>query len=285
VISLTLSVALVLLLLVDAAVGTVRARRALATFEAVPANRIRYYRRFIAMGWFRAAVATLVAFTAGLSLTEIGVSGPGGGPIGGAPDGGMLAWLAALVMSVSMGIGAVRARNRMRAGHLYPQRARIAALIPRTAGERWYAVAFSVTAGITEEIVFRGVLIALGIEVFHLSVPAAAGLSLVFFAACHAYQGRLGVLSSGFLGLWFTGLTLLGGSILPAIVMHIAADLWALLVVPAEPTPRPAAAEQLAENAEGVPADAAGRAAPPSEERHENAPLAVPAIRPPTPAG
>ena len=290
-ISLILSAALVLMLLVDATVGTVRTRRALATFEAVPDNRVRYYRRFIASGWVRAATATLVTFTAGLSLTEIGVSGPGGGPVGGAPDGGILAWLVAVVMSVSVGVGAVRIRSRMRAGQVHPQRARIAALMPRTASERRYAVALAVTAGITEEIVFRGALIALGIEVFHLPVPASAALNLILFAALHAYQGRVGLLNSAFLGLLFTGLTLLAGSLLPAIVMHIAVDLWALLVVPAEPTPRATEADRPGENTEVVPAGTTGRAVPlvdtprPSDAGRTNAPSTVPAIRSPTPAG
>jgi membrane protease YdiL (CAAX protease family) len=304
VLTLILSVALVLMLLVDATVGTARTRRALATFEAVPANRVRCYRRFIAIGWIRAAAATLVTFTAGFSLTEIGVSGTGGGPTAGAPDGAGLAWLVAIVMSLSTGVGAVRLRRSMRAGQVHAQRAKIAALIPRTATERRYAVALAVTAGVTEEIFFRGALIALGIEVFHLPVPAAAALSLVLFAALHAYQGRVGLLNAGFLGLWFTGLTLLAGSLLPAIVMHIAVDLWALLVVPAEPTPRPTEADQPAEptprpteadqpaeNAAAVLAGETERAAPfvvippPSEQGRKNAPPAVPAIRSPTPAG
>lgn len=271
-IPLILSVALVLMLLADVIVGTRRTRRAMAAVEAVPAFRVRLYRILIAAGWIRAAAAVVVMVSAGLSLTEIGVSGPGGGPVGGLPDGGTLAWPAAVALTLSVGIGGVRARRRMRAGHIHPQRAKIATLIPRTATERRYAGALSVTAGITEEIVFRGALIALGIEVFHLPVLASAALSLVLFAALHAYQGRVGLLSSGFLGLVFTGLTLAGGSVLPAMVMHIAVDLVALLVVPAEATARPAEPAEPAEKPEPTPVDT-----PP--------PPAVPTIRSPTPAG
>ncbi|GIE86180.1 CPBP family intramembrane glutamic endopeptidase [Actinoplanes regularis] len=279
---LILSVVLILMLLADAILGAVRARSVLAALAAAPANRVRFYRRALAVGWVRAAMATLVALIAGLSLTEIGMSGPGGGPTGGAPNGWLLAWSAAILIGVSTGVGAVRIRRAMRAGRVFPKRARIAPLIPRTTGERRYAAALSVTAGITEEIVFRGALIALGIEVFHLPVPVIAALSLVLFAAFHAYQGRAGVLNAGVLGLWFTGLTLLAGSILPAIVLHIVFDLWAFLVVPAEPTPRPA---------EVVPADTGERVAPlvdtppPSEEGRTDAPSTIPAIRSPIPAG
>ncbi|GAA2711847.1 CPBP family intramembrane glutamic endopeptidase [Actinoplanes palleronii] len=272
--SLILSVALVLAVLVDATVGTVRTRRALAAVDAVPANRSRFYRRFIVIGWVRAVLATLVVFSAGLSLTDIGLAGPGSGPTAGVPDGGTLGWLAAATLILSTGIGAVRARRSMRAGQIHPQRVKIAALVPRTTGERWHAAALSITAGVTEEILFRGALIALGITVFHLPMPVAAALSLVLFAAMHAYQGRLGVLNSGFVGLLFTILTLLSGSLVPAIAMHIAVDLFALLVVPAEATPRP---PDIPEQPAVVPADVP----PPTEKDQQTAPT----LRPPAPAG
>lgn len=292
-IQLILSVALVLVVVLDATLGTVRTRRALATFEATPANRVRYYQRLIAYSWVRAATATLVTFTAGLSLADIGVSAQGGGPTSGIPDGASLAWPFTIVLSLSMGIGAVRLRHRMRAGYVHPQRARIAAIVPRTTRERRYAAALAVTAGITEEVFFRGALIALGIEVFHLPALAAAALSLILFVSVHAYQGRLGMLGVGFLGLWLTALTLLTGSLLPAMVLHIASDLWALLVVPANPTPQPTEAARSGQNPEAVRASILKGAAPstgtaptptPREEHLDSAPLAVPTIRSPAPA-
>ena len=281
-ITLILSVALVLALLLTATVGTGRTRRVLATFAAVPANRIRFYRRLIATGWIRAALAMLVTSTAGLSLTDIGVSGPGGGPIGGAPDGWGLTWVLAVVMSLSAGVGSLRVRRRMRAGQLHRQRAKIAALIPRTARERRYAAGLALTAGITEEVLFRGALIVLGIEVFHLPLAASAALSLILFAILHAYQGLAGSLGAGLLGLWFTGMTLLAGSVLPAMVLHVAIDLWALLVVPAEPTPRVIEADRPAEPAPHV--TEVDRPAEPTTRIIEADRPTVPAIRPPAPA-
>jgi hypothetical protein len=102
----------------------------------------------------------------------------------------------------------------------------------------------AVTAGVTEEVVYRGVLIALGVEVFDLPALVAALLFLALFVGSHTYQGPAGMVRAGFLGLWFTGLTLLSGSILPAIVLHVVIDLIAFLVVPATLTARPAEAPE-----------------------------------------
>ncbi|MFI1992893.1 CPBP family intramembrane glutamic endopeptidase [Actinoplanes sp. NPDC020271] len=234
-ISESLSVALIVALAVDAGVGTARTKRALAAADRAPARRVSLYRRFIAIGWGRAAVATLVAIGTGLSPTGLGLSPAGGGPATDLPGGALLAWVAAAGLSIASGIGAVRVRRKMRAGKAYPQRAKVAALVPRTGPERWYAAGVAVTAGVTEEIAYRGALIGLGVHVFGLPAPAAAGLSLVLFAAAHAYQGRMGVMQSAFLGFYLSGMTLLAGNIFPAMLLHVAVDLCSLLVVPAPP--------------------------------------------------
>jgi hypothetical protein len=304
-----LSLLLVAMIIVDASLGATRTKRALAALGAASANRIRFYRRLIAVGWIRAAAAILVALAAGLSPAEIGLSGPGSGPIEGIPDGEFLAWPLAVFYGVCAAIGSVRLRRHMRAGKPVPYRAKISNLIPRTADERRYATGVAFTAGITEEILFRGALIALGLHVFDLPLTAVAALSLLLFAACHLYQGRQGTVGSAFLGLVFTILTLMTGSLLPAIAVHIAIDLLALLVVPAEPTPRPVIPPDSAPHSvippESVarpvvpadsasllvspvePADDVAVADPPlsADEQREEARAAAPTVRPAAPTG
>ncbi|MCO8276338.1 CPBP family glutamic-type intramembrane protease [Actinoplanes sp. TRM 88003] len=304
---LILSVLLVLMLLTDVFVGTTRTRRLLAQVQADPSRRVRFYRTAILSGWARAAVAMLVVLTA--SFTEPpaapGVDWPDlpiTGMLGGAP----LAWGLTGWVTLAMLIGGYRLRKRMRAGYQPPGRAQIAVLIPRTVRERRFAAALSVTAGITEEIVFRYALVVLGIEVFHLPTLAAVVLSLLLFVGIHAYQGRLGMVNSGFLGFVFAFLTLLSGSLLPAILLHIVIDLNALLLVPAEPTPRPAEpashpAEPASRPAGPTPhpgdlepsTTSPADPAPPGEPavtdatpaQTEAPAQAAPTIRPPIPAG
>jgi hypothetical protein len=269
VVPLILSALLVLMLLTDVFVGTTRTKRILARVRADPASRVRFYRAAILSGWARAAVAMLVVVAAsftgpetpGWDLPEI--------PTLGMPDGALIAWLLAAWVTLTMVIGGFRLRKRMRAGHQPPGRAQIAVLVPRTDRERRFAAALSVTAGVTEEVVFRYALIALGIEVFHLPALAAVVLSLLLFVGIHAYQGRLGMVNSAVLGAVFTFLTLLSGSLLPAILLHIAIDLNALLLVPAEPTPQAPEAKPTPQETDaqpvtaGLPAQAAPRIRPP----------------------
>ena len=95
-------------------------------------------------------------------------------------------------------------------------------LLPHNLQELDSFMRVSVTAGICEEVLYRGFLAWF----FAQWMPfwLAMMLSGVVFGLAHAYQGRVGVLKTGLIGIAFGGLTLLSQSIVPAILLHIAVD-------------------------------------------------------------
>ena len=150
----------------------------------------------------------------------------------------------AVAVTVRLRVDRRRARRgaRVRGERL---RRRLAALHPATARERWYAAGLAVTAGVAEEVAFRGLLIAVAVGLFHLSVVWAATTALVVFAWAHLYQGVLGALNAAMLGGVLTYLYLLSGTIWVAIAVHVLWDLAVLLLVPrllAVPPDSPASA-------------------------------------------
>lgn len=86
---------------------------------------------------------------------------------------------------------------------------------------RFYGVA--VTAGVTEEIIFRGFLI--GALALILPAWVAAGLALMVFVIGHSYQGVSGMVRILPISLVLTGLYLASGSLWPGIALHILVDL------------------------------------------------------------
>jgi membrane protease YdiL (CAAX protease family) len=107
----------------------------------------------------------------------------------------------------------------------------IRALLPRTRGELPYGVGLSLNAGVSEELLFRLGLPAL---VYALTGDPllAFGAAAVVFALLHVYQGVVGILFSGLLGLIFTYLYLVTGSILVPIVLHALIDLRSMVLIP-----------------------------------------------------
>lgn len=103
-------------------------------------------------------------------------------------------------------------------------------LIPRSASEKIAFAGLSLSAGIAEELVFRSFLI-LALFVAAGSMIFAVALSIVIFAASHAYQGWTGALRVGLLGLVLTAPFLLTGSVYPSIIAHAVLDLTAGLVL------------------------------------------------------
>ena len=99
------------------------------------------------------------------------------------------------------------------------------ALLPRTRREYRLFAQAAVAAGICEELLFRGFLLALLTSYFGLLIGAAASVAL--FGLAHAYQGLAGVLRTGAFGAVATIVVLGSGSLLPVIIAHVAIDLFA----------------------------------------------------------
>ncbi|MET8148995.1 CPBP family intramembrane glutamic endopeptidase [Actinoplanes sp. NPDC005259] len=237
-----------------------------------PGRRARVYRFLIVRSWIWAAVVALVALLSpGLSTVDLGWAWPGGDGI----DYLLTGWL--LVM---MSVGALRIRGRMRRGHVIPGRAGTAPLVPRTAYERRLAAGVALSVGISEEVVYRGLLIGVGTQLYGLPPAAAVFASLALFVVAHTYQGRRGMVGIAVLGGMFTFVYLISGSLLLAIVLHVFQDLLALLLIPAYPTAR-----QVSDDTATVPAtETAGHARPAASTPALSQSSAMAAqIRPPYP--
>jgi membrane protease YdiL (CAAX protease family) len=107
----------------------------------------------------------------------------------------------------------------------------IGALLPRTRGELKYGAGLSINAGLVEELLFRLGMPALLFGITGNAVVAFVVASILF-GLLHIYQGILGVLGATILGLLFSVVYLLTGSILVVIVVHALVDLRSLVLLP-----------------------------------------------------
>ena len=108
--------------------------------------------------------------------------------------------------------------------------AKFAALLPKTPPERRLFAVVAVTAGITEEAIFRGFLIAYVAWLLPGgNVYVAAVIAGVAFGVLHLYQGWKGVLQTGIIGVLFGLLYPSVGLVVLAIV-HGLLDLRLLLL-------------------------------------------------------
>ena len=101
-----------------------------------------------------------------------------------------------------------------RAGRILPRdRVEVAGFIP-----------VAITAGLCEEVLYRGRL-PWALAGWTGSVPAGIVAAAAVFGLGHLYQGRNGVVLTGLLGLALGATTAWTGSLLPGQALHIAVDL------------------------------------------------------------
>ena len=112
-------------------------------------------------------------------------------------------------------------------------------LAPQTAADKKMFAAVAISAGICEEIVYRGVLLAVLTPL--IGLWPAVGVSSLIFGLAHTYQGLFGIVKTGFIGLIFTLLVIYSGSLFVAMLLHAVVDLTSgrvmSVALAAEPEP------------------------------------------------
>lgn len=110
---------------------------------------------------------------------------------------------------------------------------RVDVMLPTGRQDRRAWLLLSLTAGITEEIMYRGLLLL----AVALMLPAAPDVILhaivvLGFALAHAYQGWAGVVTTGLMGLVLLLMFIATGSLLPGMLLHVLADARIAFVTP-----------------------------------------------------
>lgn len=134
-------------------------------------------------------------------------------------------WIAGAVV-FGIGLLAIPVRWWL-AGH--GERRRLAQLVPRRPGDWLLWSAVCVTAGVSEEVAFRGVFFTL-LDRWLGSPILAALLGALAFTLGHAYQGRTGMILIFAFALMFQALVWFTRGVAVAVAVHTLYDLTAGLL-------------------------------------------------------
>ena len=212
--------------------GRRRYRRLLERLHQDASARLHHYRRGIAFEWLGAALVGLLALLAHSRLNALWPPGDNTGV------GAQIPFLAAAMVAIT---AVYRFGGQATRQALAIQLRPVAALLPRTGTERrWFAL-LAVTAGICEEVLYRGFgLAALRWAAPDIGKPALIIVTGAAFGLAHLYQGRMGVTLTGLLGAYFAWITISTGSLIPVMLLHALLDLRILwLPLDAVPVPSP----------------------------------------------
>lgn len=195
--------------------GKLRAR-----LQRDPSGKIAAYRLTCIQLWLPTLVLLGLFVTGSLSVSHL--------PLLTQPDRGqLLAAVAIVLLAVYLLASLRRVANdpdlrRQTADALQPQ----SWILPTDRREAaWFVGPVSVSAGICEELLYRGYLI----QYLDAQLPlwAAVLLSSLLFGVLHAYQGIRGMLRTAAAGLLLSLLFVGTGSLLLPILLHVLVDAYA----------------------------------------------------------
>ena len=181
--------------------------------------RLSVYRQAIALQWGLAAAAVALWVVRGRSWADLGL-------VPRVTPGlvGVTLGLALIVVVVVRQRRAAMADDealdevRRRMGHLER-------MLPATPNELSWFMRLAVTAGICEELLYRGYL--LWYLTHWMGLVQAGAISALLFGIGHAYQGLRGAITTGLVGAFMVGVYALSGSLYPAMVIHALMDVHA----------------------------------------------------------
>jgi membrane protease YdiL (CAAX protease family) len=199
--------------------GYERMRQLMSLPEVTGRDRIRLYLATILFQWFLTFLIAWRAFARGLTWHDLAVSGSS-----------RMTVLAVSILGALL-IGAAHWANVRRMGRSnHPNLQRLRALgsrlFPRTPTETFLFILLALTAGICEEFLFRGFVMA-GLLRAGLATWLVVLLSSTMFGLAHLYQGKGGSIGTGILGTLFALVRIAYHSLLPAVVWHAVLDVVA----------------------------------------------------------
>ena len=218
-------------------VGQVLHRRFEGRLRTDPSARRSFYRRLLVLEWGLSLLVLAIWLGApGIDAAAVGLRWPQSwpGPVTGAVV--VLVLLFVLVSTRALRGGALleaapQGRHAESPAHAQSPAHATLALLPRTPGERRLFTVDGLTAGICEEWLYRGFFLAVVAAVAgRPSTAVLVAVAAVAFGLAHAYQGVVGVVTTGVLGGIMAALYLGTGSLLLPVLLHAAIDLRFLLV-------------------------------------------------------
>jgi membrane protease YdiL (CAAX protease family) len=183
----------------------------------VPGIRVRAYIQAIVTQWTLATLALVLWMASKRQAADLGFALTGGWRLA----LGIVVVVVAIVLLEAQRRRVVSSAELQREFHGKIEQA--SALLPQNAKELFYFNLVSVTAGVCEEILFRGLLI------WYLSqsigLPLAVVGSSALFGLAHLYQGRKGIVQTGIVGLVLALVYVATGTLWVVMLLHTLVDM------------------------------------------------------------
>lgn len=186
-----------------------------------PSARLLFYRTQVLWEWSWMVVLAVIVIPIPDPLTYLGLTLPT-----------QIGWI--ILLALLLGIILSTYLLRRSPGAMASMQRSLessSVLLPSTQAERTWFAAAAVTAGICEELLYRGFIMSYLPSSFPILARQFILISIlsgIIYGLSRAYLGMRGIATTALTGFSFAIVYALSGSLLPAIVFHILAELRTL---------------------------------------------------------
>ena len=185
--------------------------------EGEPNARVTGYRRAVIGQWGFVAAMAAIWFSHDRSLTAIRLAPPSAWRIVAS-----VAIVGAMIAFVVLQLRSVKRLSEERRVAVRPRFGNVAFLLPHTRREYLWFLSLSATAGVCEELLYRGYL-AWFLTPW-LGTAGAFIAVIALFGIGHAYQGTKGAIRATLAGAVMTLIVVATGWLVPAMIVHALVD-------------------------------------------------------------
>jgi membrane protease YdiL (CAAX protease family) len=194
-----------------------------------PHARLDAYHTTIVTSWALTACALVLWARAGRSWTSLGLVPPSDWRLW--VGLGLAALVGAFFIRQNLRVlrySAARIDRLQRGAGVQERMAEADMIVPHDAREYAWFMLVSLTAGICEELLYRGFLTWL--VAAYTGVVAAVAIVSILFGLAHGYQGAKGMVRVTLVGLFLSIIVLAGGWLAPAMAIHVLMDVAGAVV-------------------------------------------------------
>lgn len=214
----------------------------LSGFEITENHRIKFYKETIVFGWVPVWIVLLFVSISSLTLSDIGLRAIA---LSNSTWLNIFIDIICSVIILALGYQTImyfissEYRSKVAAeisnkkdGNSQYDTVMSQILIPRSKVEKKWFLLVSLTAGICEELVWRGCLIFLLSNIFSsVNIIVIYMVSCILFGLAHCYQGMYGVIKTSIIAILFVMIYYVTDSIIPGTVLHFLFDYSSAFLV------------------------------------------------------
>ena len=206
--------------------GARRYRVLMRRIDRHPELRVRFYVQGMLAQWLMLIPLVVIAVGLGWSPSVLGLQAPTTFWLWGSVALILVLVVYAQVFYIRRVASTADGRSQLRKSMSGPLH-----MLPRTQKERNLWLLLSLTAGICEEVLYRGFLPAYLVYIFPgVPLVLAIVIAAVLFGLGHIYQKVTGVLGTGVMGLLFGFLYFFTGSLFLPMIVHALFDMRLLFI-------------------------------------------------------